>query len=82
MKITVIGATGMIGSRVVAEAARRGHEVTAVSRSGDSLVRAGLVRQERTGRISRCRLDAGPLGLALSYPDAFAECSRVLERSQ
>lgn len=34
MKITVIGATGMIGSRVVAEAARRGHEVTAVSRSG------------------------------------------------
>jgi putative NADH-flavin reductase len=34
MKITVIGATGMIGSRVVAEAARRGHEVTAASRSG------------------------------------------------
>src|ERR1700730_17900262 len=25
------------------------------------LVRAGLVRQERTGRISRCRLDAGPI---------------------
>lgn len=36
MKINVIGATGMIGSRVVAEAARRGHEVTAVSRSGAS----------------------------------------------
>ena len=34
MKINVIGATGMIGSRVVAEAARRGHEVTAISRSG------------------------------------------------
>lgn len=34
MKITVIGATGMIGSRIVAEAASRGHEVTAVSRSG------------------------------------------------
>ena len=34
MKITVIGATGMIGSRIVAEAAQRGHEVTAVSRSG------------------------------------------------
>lgn len=34
MKITVIGATGMVGSRVVAEAARRGHEVTAASRSG------------------------------------------------
>ena len=34
MKITVIGSTGMIGSRIVAEAAQRGHEVTAVSRSG------------------------------------------------
>ncbi|MCA0178682.1 MAG: NAD(P)H-binding protein [Actinobacteria bacterium] len=34
MRITVIGATGMIGSRVVAEAAQRGHDVTALSRSG------------------------------------------------
>ena len=34
MKITVIGATGMIGSRIVAEAVQRGHEVTAASRSG------------------------------------------------
>ncbi len=32
MKITVIGATGMVGSRVTAEAVRRGHAVTAVSR--------------------------------------------------
>ena len=34
MKITVIGATGMVGSRIVAEGARRGHEMTAMSRSG------------------------------------------------
>ncbi|RUQ22685.1 NAD(P)-dependent oxidoreductase [Kocuria sp. HSID16901] len=34
MKIAVIGATGMIGSRAVAEAARRGHTVDAYSRSG------------------------------------------------
>ena len=32
MRITVIGATGMIGSEVTAEAARRGHDVTAASR--------------------------------------------------
>ena len=32
MKITVIGATGMVGSRVTTEALRRGHRVTAVSR--------------------------------------------------
>ncbi|HEX5532696.1 MAG TPA: NAD(P)H-binding protein [Actinomycetales bacterium] len=33
MKITIIGATGMVGGRVVTEALRRGHDVTAVSRS-------------------------------------------------
>ncbi|GMA21682.1 NAD(P)H-binding protein [Arsenicicoccus piscis] len=34
MKITVIGATGMVGQRVVAEALSRGHEVVAGSRRG------------------------------------------------
>src|SRR5205085_10352128 len=33
----------------------------AVSRHIQVLVRAGLVKQERTGRISRCRLDSGPI---------------------
>ncbi|MFF2553430.1 NAD(P)-dependent oxidoreductase [Nocardia sp. NPDC058058] len=32
MRITVFGATGGVGSRVVAEAIQRGHQVTAVSR--------------------------------------------------
>ncbi|MER5323533.1 NAD(P)-dependent oxidoreductase [Streptosporangium roseum] len=34
MKILLIGASGMIGSRVAAEARDRGHEVTGVTRSG------------------------------------------------
>jgi len=33
----------------------------AVSRHIQGLVRAGLVAQERTGRIARCNLDAAPL---------------------
>jgi DNA-binding transcriptional ArsR family regulator len=33
----------------------------AVSRHIQALVRAGLIQQERSGRISRCSLDAGPL---------------------
>jgi uncharacterized protein len=37
MKIAVYGATGMIGSRVVAEALGRGHEVIGVTRSGGEL---------------------------------------------
>ncbi|MEV3961161.1 NAD(P)H-binding protein [Nocardia sp. NPDC050193] len=34
MKIAVVGAAGMVGSRVVAEAAHRGHEPVAVYRTG------------------------------------------------
>lgn len=34
MKILLFGATGMIGQRIAAELADRGHEVTGVSRSG------------------------------------------------
>jgi uncharacterized protein len=37
MRIAVYGATGMIGSRVLAEALSRGHEVTGVTRSGGDL---------------------------------------------
>jgi DNA-binding transcriptional ArsR family regulator len=33
----------------------------AVSRHIQMLVRAGLVKQERTGRVSRCSLVAGPI---------------------
>ncbi|MEY9928907.1 putative NADH-flavin reductase [Catenulispora sp. GP43] len=37
MKIAVYGATGMIGSRVVAEALTRGHAVTGITRSAAAL---------------------------------------------
>ena len=37
MKIAVYGATGMVGSQIVAEALTRGHQVTAVSHSGKTV---------------------------------------------
>ncbi|MCG8915883.1 NAD(P)H-binding protein [Actinokineospora sp. PR83] len=40
MKIAVVGATGMAGSRIAAEAVRRGHTVSGFSRSGGSGERA------------------------------------------
>lgn len=42
MRITIIGATGMIGSEVTAEAARRGHDVTAASRRPAGTAPAGV----------------------------------------
>jgi putative NADH-flavin reductase len=39
MNIAIVGATGNIGSRVVAEALRRGHKVTAITRDPKKLDR-------------------------------------------
>ena len=45
----------------------------AVSRHIQVLVRAGLVQQERTGRISRCRLDAGPIYSAALWINRYSK---------
>jgi DNA-binding transcriptional ArsR family regulator len=44
----------------------------AVSKHIQVLVRAGLVAQERTGRISRCRLDAGPIFTAAVWLNRYS----------
>jgi DNA-binding transcriptional ArsR family regulator len=45
----------------------------AVSRHIQVLVRAGLVRQERTGRISRCSLVAGPVFAASVWINRYSK---------
>jgi DNA-binding transcriptional ArsR family regulator len=45
----------------------------AVSRHIQVLVRAGLVRQERTGRISRCSLVAGPIFTAALWINRYSK---------
>src|SRR5437016_3300741 len=44
-----------------------------VSRHIQVLVRAGLVRQERTGRISRCSLVAGPIFAAAVWINRYSK---------
>jgi len=44
-----------------------------VSRHIQVLVRAGLVQQERSGRINRCSLDAGPLMEASVWLNRYAK---------
>ncbi|MYT70082.1 NAD(P)-dependent oxidoreductase [Streptomyces sp. cg28] len=57
LNIVLFGATGMVGSRIAAEAVERGHRVTAISRSGDSPVAgvtataADLTDLERTADV-------------------------------
>jgi len=71
MKITVIGATGMIGSRIVAEAAQRDHEVTAASRSGamaKGASRATAMELSDTSAV-RAAIDASDTTVIAVSPD-------------
>ena len=45
----------------------------AVSRHIQVLVRAGLVTQQRSGRVSRCRLDAGPIYAAAVWLNRYSK---------
>ena len=62
------------GDKLVSEvAAPFDISLQAISRHVQVLVRAGLVRQERTGRISRCRLEAGPLYAAAVWLNRYSK---------
>jgi putative NADH-flavin reductase len=55
MRLVILGATGMVGSRVVDEASARGHDVVAVSRrkagQGDAAVERVSVDVRDSGRV-------------------------------
>ncbi len=62
------------GSFLVSElAAPFDISLQAVSRHIQVLVRAGLVRQERSGRISRCSLDAAPIFSAALWLNRYSK---------
>lgn len=71
MKIAVYGATGMVGSQIVAEAARRGHEVTAISRKGAPVEGAAVVRAAELGDAGTFReiADANDAVVLATSPD-------------
>ena len=62
------------GSLLVSEiAAPFEISLLAVSRHIQVLVRAGLISQERTGRISRCSLEAGPVYNAAVWINRYSK---------
>jgi hypothetical protein len=65
MNIALIGATGRIGGRILAEALARGHAVTAISRHPE-----GLAAHERTTGLAIDLHDVDALAAALKGHDA------------
>jgi putative NADH-flavin reductase len=74
VNIVVFGATGMVGSRIAAEASGRGHTVVAASRSGDSPTNAP--------NVTAVKADAAdPDDVADACQDADVVASALVPRS-
>lgn len=88
MKIAVIGATGNIGRRIVAEAERRGHEVVAISRGGGAVGGATPLQADLTDKAGIARAVEGADAVVLSVKfegldveallDALKDAKRLL----
>lgn len=74
MKIAVIGATGFVGSKVLAEALERGHMVTAIVRHNSKLAKAANLTARR-GNID----DPEGLRTLLAGHDAVITAVRFLD---
>ncbi len=66
MKIAVIGATGNVGQRIVAEAESRGHEVVAISRSGHEVGNGRAVQADLTDKAGIASAIEGADAVVLS----------------
>ncbi|WP_042886454.1 NAD(P)-dependent oxidoreductase [Cupriavidus necator] len=74
MKIAIIGATGRVGTRLIDEALRRGHQVTALSRQASSLpARDGLATRDVNAT------DTAALAAALSGHDVVISTARFAQ---
>ena len=90
MKIAVYGATGMVGTEVVAEAISRGHEVTSVTRSGTEVAGTTAVKAELNDAATYRDLGKNNDVIVISVPpsrtggdhqeylDAFEEITETL----
>jgi putative NADH-flavin reductase len=73
MKIALIGASGNVGSRLVAEATRRGHNVTALARNPEKIATAPNVTSKKIDA-----LDGTALAEALSGHDVAITATRFV----
>jgi uncharacterized protein len=82
MKIVLIGATGYVGSRVLAEALRRGHRVTAIARDVAKLSQAAgltVAQGDLSETPSIVPLLAGHDALVIAVKSASIEQRDVVE---
>jgi len=78
MKIALLGAGGMIGSRIAAEALSRGHEVTAVVRTPGKLA----AKHARLKEVQGDALNAASIARAIAGQDAVISAISAPEQQE
>ncbi|RDU96983.1 NAD(P)-dependent oxidoreductase [Trinickia dinghuensis] len=85
LKIALFGATGMIGSRIAAEALARGHEVTAIVRrpkAVDGLPELKVIAGDLFDAAASAAQIAGFDVIASAYGPAHDDASKVIEATR
>lgn len=85
LKIALFGATGMIGSRIAAEAIARGHEVTAISRKAgavEGLPQLKVITGDLFDASRNAPEIAGFDAIASAYGPAQGDPSKVIEATR
>lgn len=85
LKIALFGATGMIGSRIAAEALARGHEVTAIMRrpkSIDGLPQLNVISGDLFDAAANAKPIAGFDAIASAYGPAQGDPAKVIEATR
>jgi putative NADH-flavin reductase len=82
MKIAIIGATGNVGQRIVAEAERRGHEVVAISRSGGTVGNGRAVQADLNDKAGIAGAIEGADAVVLSVRFQGLDVNALLEALQ
>lgn len=85
LKIALVGATGMIGSRIAVEAARRGHGVSAFARHPERIVDAANVSARQGDLFDEAAMAAAVAGhdvLASAYAPPHGGADQVIDASR
>jgi len=85
LKIALFGATGMIGSRIAAEAARRGHEVSAFARRPERVEHAAHVAARQGDLFDVPAMTAAVVGhdvIASAYAPPHDDADKVVDAAQ
>lgn len=85
LKIALFGATGMIGSRIAAEAARRGHEVSALARHPERVEHAAHITARQGDLFDVPAMTAAVAGhdiLASAYAPPHDDAGKVADAAK